>query len=305
MVSPSNSNLSAINQYFNLAKTFLPVFDGYPPAFTSGFVVFLVLIYILSFFTSINDKIALNPWAPFNFDLNRISMYPLGHVSFFHLLFNIIAIVTPLSNFEKENGTVHTGIVLNILATVTALPYCLLGIIFYPNTEVLGASAWCFSFAAYEAHKQSLLKPSIIITPTFVIPTIYSPFVFLILIAVIAPHSSFMGHLFGILAGYALSFGYLTKLIEPPSKIVQFIEKKIDTLINLIPPQFRYYREIEVKVLRDEKLKTHVSISDSILPTHHTANNITADTNSRNVGSSDGQARRHTFSGAGHILGAS
>lgn len=277
---------SVLQQYLQLLNKYVPILECYPPLFTAGFIVFCTLVYVLSFFFSVNEAIALSPWSPFQLDLNRLSFYPLGHMSFFHLFFNMFSILVPLSQFEKENGSVHCGIVLNVLATIIGLLYSVFGILLYPNTSVIGASAWVFAFSAYEAHRQSLVKPKINITSSVLIPTIYSPFVFLILCSVLAPGSSFMGHLFGIFAGYLLSLGYLTALVEPPSKVVQFIESKLDPLINLIPSNLKYYREIECKALRDEKLKTsHItSLDTTILPTHATI--------------------PRKFGGQGHVLGA-
>ncbi|ODV58085.1 putative rhomboid protease RBD2 ASCRUDRAFT_78199 [Ascoidea rubescens DSM 1968] len=275
-------------------KTFLGLSSSYPPALTSGLTVFLVIIYLLSFVTSINEAIALNPWAPFQLNLNKISLYPLGHLSLLHLIFNVIAIISPLSRFESKNGTVYTGIVLNILAVSTALPFCLLGILFYPKTNAIGASAWVFSFAAYFAHKESLSVASFRINSNFSFPTIATPFIPLVLITIFFPGSSFMGHFFGIISGYLLSFGKLDIVINPPlTKVVPWIEDKLSPLIAKIPSEFHYYKENDSKSSRSESYTSII---------RRQQNNAGNSTNTRNGISGLTSNHSHSMSGMTGIL---
>ncbi|KAH3674820.1 hypothetical protein WICMUC_003023 [Wickerhamomyces mucosus] len=278
-MSLNNFNLSSIRKYF-------PIEDDYPPALTIGLVVFLTFIYILSFFTPINEAIYLTPTALTQLDLNRISLYPLGHLSIFHLVFNLFAIVTPLSLFEKKHGTVYTGVILNLLAVATAVLYSILGLVFYPNAKVVGASAWVFSFSGFFAYKESLIKPTFQISPSYSLPTVATPLIPLVLIAILVPGSSLLGHLFGLVAGYALAYGLLNILV-PPSKVIEWIEEKVDKLISLIPSQFKYYKEIDAKFNRSQD--EYVSfLQTDILPT-------TNEPESNHAGS---------FQGEGQVLGA-
>ncbi|ODQ82995.1 hypothetical protein BABINDRAFT_159473 [Babjeviella inositovora NRRL Y-12698] len=236
-------------------KPLLPIVDGtFPPALTSGLSVFLVLLYLINIYmdSKLFNAISLYSHAPLELELNRLSMYPLGHANTFHLVMNIFAMIGPLSKFEVGHGTVHTGVVLNALAVVTALIYCVLSGFFYPGARVLGASAWWFSFAGFFAQRESVNRPHIHLFSNFVIPTIFSPLVPLVIITILFPSgASFIGHVAGLLAGYLLAFGYL-KFMVPPSKVIEFIESKVDFLINLIPSRIRYYRERDVKPIRDD-----------------------------------------------------
>ncbi|CCH45089.1 Rhomboid protein 2 [Wickerhamomyces ciferrii] len=183
-----------------------------------------------------------------------------------------------IADYEESLGDLKT-VKDVLLAVATALPYSFLGVLLFPNTKVLGAS---------------LIKPTFQITPTYSLPTIFTPFGPLILISIILPGSSFFGHLFGLIAGYALAFGYLGKL-APPSKVIEWIETKLDGLINLIPSIFIYYREVEAKNLRENT--DYVSLlgqSESILPT--TNPNVTSTTTPA--------TSNPTFQGQGHVLGA-
>lgn len=285
-MSSSSYSLAGFN--VSGVSKFLPLGDKYPPALTIGLIIFLPLLYILNIFLSINSAIALSPSSLTNFNLNQLSLYPLGHLSIFHLIFNLLAIVAPLSQFERYHGTVYTGVILNLFAVSTAVLYAVLGLVFYPSASVLGSSAWVFSFAGFFAYKESLIKPIFTITPTVTIPTLYTPMIPLIIIAVIFPGSSFIGHFFGLISGYLLAFGYLNKLV-PSSSIIEKIEEKLDKLINLIPTPFKYYKEVDAKYLRTQD--DYVSI----LPTY---------TPSTNTEASVIPQQPSGFQGQGHVLGA-
>lgn len=81
-------------------------------------------------------------------------------MSLLHLLLNSWALLPLLSSFELQNGTVRTGIVLNVMGTITGVSYILLSFIFYPEGAVLGSSAWVFSFLGYFSYLESKHTPS-------------------------------------------------------------------------------------------------------------------------------------------------
>lgn len=131
-------------------------------------------------------------------------MYPLGHLSLVHLLMNSLSLFGPLTVFEKSHGTVHTGVILNLLAVSTAIIYCLLGSVLFSKTEVLGSSGWCFSFFAYFSLKESQIRPQQLFFNRFSFPTKYVPALMLGIVTVFFPCSSFWGHLIGMGMGYVL-----------------------------------------------------------------------------------------------------
>ncbi|KAG5367937.1 Rhomboid protein 2 [Yarrowia sp. E02] len=183
----------------------------HPPALSLGLPIFLTVIFLLSQrYVWIEDDLELRS--------------------------------TALTNFEL-NGTVRTGIVLNVLAVVTAIPWCLLSIGFFPDEAVLGSSAWIFSFMGYWAIRESSKQPTTQLAPNLVVPTWLLPIIYLVVIAIVIPSSSFIGHLLGLVAGWMMALGYLDVLIEPSSKVVLWIENKISKVIDLIPSIVTFYRE--------------------------------------------------------------
>ncbi|RCK55763.1 Rhomboid protein 2 [Candida viswanathii] len=175
------------------------------------------------------------------------------HISFFHWICNILTLLTPLAVFEMRNGTIYTGVALNLLTIVAGLQYCLAGLIFYPDTGVLGLSGIAFLFMSYMAYQESKFKP-IFYTWHFnnmelKIYTLYLPFFVALFFMILFPSSSLPGHVTGILTGYLYSYGYLNKLF-PPSDILTAIEKKASPLINLIDKIVKFYKEDECVAIR-------------------------------------------------------
>ncbi|CEP62512.1 putative rhomboid protease RBD2 LALA0_S05e07294g [Lachancea lanzarotensis] len=241
--------------------------DGKPAAaLSTGLMIFMFLLFILNFIFNINAHIALKPNALFQLNLNSISMYPLGHVSFVHLLMNSISLYGPLTIFERSHGTVHTGVILNLLAVFTAIPYCLLGSLFFSKTEVIGSSGWCFSLLAYFSFKESIIRPQQRIFNDYSLPTRYIPLVVLLIVTIFFPASSFWGHSIALLWGYALGSKevYAAKLV-PPSSLIQKIESKLDRAIAAIPLGVKFYREVDAN--RSESY-TSLLGEESVLPLH-------------------------------------
>lgn len=220
------------------------------PALTVGYVIFTFILLIVDTFTSqlLTAKFALFPGAPLHFDLNRLSFYLLFHTDLLHWGFNMLAIFTFLSKFEETHGTIYTGITLNLVTVVLALQYCLVGFFLYPDSYVTGTSGVFFALYTYFAYKEHKITP-VLHTFTFqnrecVIKTIYSPFIILLVSFIVFPRSSFWGHLFGITTGFALALGYI-KILYPPSKIVLYIERKLDWGISRLGKIVSWYGEEE------------------------------------------------------------
>lgn len=127
------------------------------------------------------------------------------------------------------------------------------------------------------------------------IPTWTKPFIILVVTAVILPGSSFLGHLLGLCAGFLMAMGHLKFMIEPPSKVVLWIESKLAFLIALIPPQIRYIKEIDaIEIRKNSAIAPGATgASASGLPLHEIVSPIPVSA----VPSSP-------FSGPGKVLGS-
>jgi membrane associated rhomboid family serine protease len=272
-------NLATITQY---------------PALTVGLSVFTFLLLVIDLCSNqaLSQKFSLYPNAPFEFDLNRLSFYLLFHRGFTHWLLNVVGLFSPLAIFERTNGTVFTGVTLNVLAVTAGLQFCIVGKLLYPNTQVIGLSGVVFLFMSFMAYKEHHTTP-VIYTFKYQgsevsIPTLYSPFIFLIVCMVLIPGSSFWGHLAGISSGYLLALGYI-KFLYPPLKAILFIERKLQTPINALRSLVVYYKEEEAIEQRGVSYNPLLS-SDP----ESALNDIPVTTG----------ARTNSFAGEGQVLGA-
>lgn len=198
------------------------------PALSVGIIIFSFVFYAV--YPPDSTALLLTPWAPYELNLNAISFYIFPHVNLVHLVLNLFALFPLLSKYEATHGTVYTGVTLNVVAVVTALQYCLVGMLLYPSQAVGGLLGECFTFLTYYCFKEHVTTPVIytfkINGREVLIPTLYFPFVNLFLIAVLVPSTSFFGHLAGIGTGYLLATDRVNFMF-PPLKVILFIEKKL------------------------------------------------------------------------------
>lgn len=205
------------------------------PAFTVGFTIFAVGFF--GFYPRDSDAVVLEPHAPLNLNLNAISFYIFPHLNVLHLLLNLVALAPLLARYEKTHGTIYTGVTMNLLAVVAALQYCFLGLFLYPTQHVAGLLGEFFSFLTFYCYKEHFNRPSLhtfrVGGNEFPIPTLYFPLLYLCVIAFLFPNSSFFGHLAGVSAGYLLAAGKINFMF-PPLKVIQWIELKINPVIDVL-----------------------------------------------------------------------
>lgn len=228
--------------------------EGRPPAgLTTGLLIFLTFLFGISqLYEDFKNYFVLTPNSLFDVDLGKLSLYPLMHLSYLHLVFNALAIVGPLNNFESSHGTIHTGVVLNLSAVIAGIIYCVVSRLLSLETGVAGASGWVFTFITYLCVKESQLYPRLELSRfipgvTQSIPTQFTPVVFLLFTAIVFFQSSFLGHTAGMIVGYIMGYGETWfNILIPPAWIIEKIEEKADPLINLIPFGIKFYRSTEI-----------------------------------------------------------
>ncbi|KAK6454271.1 uncharacterized protein RJT20DRAFT_57488 [Scheffersomyces xylosifermentans] len=281
--------LFSVPQSLNLDVTAIHSY----PALTVGLALFTFILLLLDVSSQfvLSNKFSLYPGAIGQFDLNRVSFYPLFHIGLFHWLLNILSIFTPMAIFERTHGTVYTGITLNVIAVVAAIQFSLVGIFLYPQGHVVGLSGYAFTFFAWLAYKEHENQPKFVLYRNegreVSIPTIIAPVVFLFLCALLIPGSSFWGHLFGLTTGYLLGMDYL-KVLYPPSKVILWIESKVGFLISKLDGIVVYYKEEDAVHARGV---SYTPILSEDIESATTA-----------VNTEDGSDA--TFRGEGHVLGA-
>lgn len=204
----------------------LPV--SHLPIISTGITLFLLIVYLLELkIDQLTINWALNPTLILQFELSRLTTYPLVHFSPLHLVFNMLSLWPSLAAFEMAHGSLHTAIVLNTTGAVTGVIYTIISLILNIDADsyIGGASGWCFIFITVDCLVKSVEMANIEIYNGVSIPTKLLPFVYLVLSQVIVPSSSFLGHLVALIVGFLVFKGYLGPLCSPPFKVVEKIEK--------------------------------------------------------------------------------
>ncbi len=258
----------------------------------------MIVVYIASLFNEeIRSDMALRPDSLFHItELPRLSSYVWVHSGFFHIFFNVLSLWAPLAEFERTNGTFHTALVLSILATAAAVPYCLFGSLFFPNTAVLGASGWVFSLIAYFSYVNSLDHRTVKFFNSWEVPTLSIPFIFMLTVFLMVPNSSLIGHFLGIVVGFILAKGWFVPLTVLPFNLMDKIEARLSALIDRLPGIFNYVRESSVK---DSRYK----YSSSALPLYTQEDNISSWPLHLSTNGNGGREESGPFKGTGHVLG--
>ncbi|KAF3942039.1 hypothetical protein ABW19_dt0201249 [Dactylella cylindrospora] len=203
-----------------------------------------VVLYILGRTFGLDETLRLDA-AEFGFSqLHRLNTYPFVHSGLIHLLINLIAVTYPLSRFEKEKGTLHTLLmVLGPFSTFPALAYIFLTKFFFGGVGVYsGLSIWIVMFAAMDATRLHKVKPFYWIAG-YRIPS-WAPVlgVWLVLEIFVFGGAGWLIHVGAMAVGWAYAAEYL-KLLEPPEKILKFIETRLKFLISRVP----FYVSLEAR----------------------------------------------------------
>ncbi|KAK9362246.1 hypothetical protein V1504DRAFT_448969 [Lipomyces starkeyi] len=263
----------------------------YLTTLVTGVIIVLYLSSLL-FDSSLPLSFALNPTAILHGGIYRLVTYPLVHQNFVHMFFNIAALVPVLSSFEEETGTIGTAGCLLLFSVVPGLAYTITALIFSSNLITLGASGWVFTLMAYFSLIDYAVRPSIYVTPSVQIPTWSTPVITLVVIALLLPGSSFLGHVYGLLAGYGYGLGYLNF-----GKIPQQVILKSEALLL----RYNLTKAIPRFISDDSASKHRVVIDTTVdagVPSGSTSP-VLSPTGDAGLG---GQSR--AFSGQGRPLGS-
>ncbi|KAJ4291569.1 putative rhomboid protease [Collariella sp. IMI 366227] len=163
----------------------------------------------------------------------RINTFPLIHLNAFHALMNVLALMPLLERFESEYGTLTSlALFFGPLTTVPAFIYVVAEkFVFGSNTAVMGASIWVFLLLAMEAIRAYKVNPYFAVAGAN-IPTWSPPLMIVLLMAVLVPSSSALGHFAGLIVGYICGLGYV-KYLAPPEWALRWIEGKLNLLGRL------------------------------------------------------------------------
>jgi hypothetical protein len=147
----------------------------------------------------------------------RVFTSPFFHNGFLHLALNMSAWVPLSSSLERLVGTVQFTYIVLLFAALGGGLHALAGASAVHASEsmprecAVGLSGVIFSLVVVDAHLSPAITRSLFGVVS--VPTRYYPLALLALLQLLLPSASLLGHLSGVLVGYAYAWGWLNVLV--------------------------------------------------------------------------------------------
>ncbi|KAK9058738.1 hypothetical protein SSX86_023580 [Deinandra increscens subsp. villosa] len=204
------------------------------PFLTSAVVAVCAVIYLVCLLIGYDSfvEVCFLPSAVISkFQVYRIFTSIFFHGSILHLVFNMMALVPLGSELERVMGSIRLLYMIVLLATTSAIFHLLITLIaaFNPIESyyhfmdecAIGFSGVLFSMIVIETSLSGVQSRSVF--GLFNVPAKLYPWILLVLFQLIMTNISLLGHLCGILSGFAYTYG-LFNFIIPGSSFFSGIE---------------------------------------------------------------------------------
>ncbi|XP_077225864.1 RHOMBOID-like protein 15 isoform X2 [Tasmannia lanceolata] len=201
---------------------------GAVPFITSGVVIVCGVIYLvclLAGYDSFVEICFLPSMVISRFQVYRIYTSILFHGSLLHVLFNMLALVPLGSELERIMGSLRYVHVMFLLATSNAIFHLLIALLVAHNPLhtyqylmdecAIGFSGIIFSMIVIETSLSGAQSRSVF--GLFNVPAKWYALILLIVFQLLMPNVSLLGHLCGILSGFAYTYGLFNFLLAGSS----------------------------------------------------------------------------------------
>ncbi|XP_027350100.1 rhomboid-like protein 15 [Abrus precatorius] len=198
------------------------------PFLTSAVVVVCGIIYLVCLLVGYDSfaEVCFLPSAVVSrFQAYRIYTSIIFHGSLLHVLFNMMALVPLGSELERIMGSVRLLYVIILLATSNAIFHILIALLVAHNPFVtydylmnecaIGFSGVLFSMIVIETSLSGVQSRSVF--GLFNVPAKWYAFFLLVVFQLLMQNVSLLGHLCGILSGFAYTYGLFNFLIPGTS----------------------------------------------------------------------------------------
>ncbi|PON44920.1 Peptidase [Parasponia andersonii] len=234
------------------------------PFLTSAVVIVCGMIYFVCLLVGYDSffEVCFLPSAVVShFQVYRVFTSILFHGSLLHVLFNMMALVPLGSELERIMGSVRLLFLIILLAISNALFHLLIALVvaynpFYTdqylmNECAIGFSGILFSMIVIETSLSGVQSRSVF--GLFNVPAKWYAWILLIVFQLLMTNVSLLGHLCGILSGFAYTYG----------------------LFNFLMPGASFYSAIEASLLascvrRPKFILCTGGNPSSYIPTHST-----------------------------------
>ncbi|KAL0426633.1 UNVERIFIED_CONTAM: Ubiquitin carboxyl-terminal hydrolase 12 [Sesamum latifolium] len=198
------------------------------PFVTSAIVIVCGIIYLVCLFVGYDSfvEVCFLPSAVVShFQVYRAYTAIVFHGSLLHVLFNMLALVPMGSELERIMGSIRLLYITILLATSIAILHLLMALVvahnpFHPDQSLMnqcsiGFSGILFSMIVIETSLSGAQSRSFF--GLFNVPAKWYVWILLVVFQLLMTNVSLLGHLCGILSGYAYTFGLFNVLIPGTS----------------------------------------------------------------------------------------
>ncbi|PIN18264.1 Rhomboid family protein [Handroanthus impetiginosus] len=198
------------------------------PFLTSAIVIVCGIIYLVCLFVGYDSfvEVCFLPSAIVSrFQVYRFYTAILFHGSLLHYLFNMLALVPMGSELERIMGSIRLSYIVILLATSNAILHLLMALLVAHNPFrhdpylmdqcSIGFSGILFSMIVIETSLSGVQSRSFF--GLFNVPAQWYVWILLVVFQLLMTNVSLLGHLCGILSGYAYIFGLFNVLIPGTS----------------------------------------------------------------------------------------
>ncbi|KAL5545632.1 hypothetical protein UlMin_005319 [Ulmus minor] len=198
------------------------------PFLTSAVVFVCGIIYFVCLLVGYDSflEVCFLPSAVVShFQVYRIYTSILFHGSLLHVLFNMMALVPLGSELERIMGSVRLSYLIILLATSNALFHIVIALLaaynpfrsyeYFMNECAIGFSGILFSMIVIETTLSGVQSRSVF--GLFNVPAKWYAWILLIVFQLLMSNVSLLGHLCGILSGFAYTYGLFNFLMPGPT----------------------------------------------------------------------------------------
>ncbi|XP_022766883.1 rhomboid-like protein 15 [Durio zibethinus] len=198
------------------------------PFLSSSVVIVCGVVYLICLLVGYDSfyEICFLPEALVShFQVYRIYTSIIFHGSLLHVLFNMLALVPLGSELERIMGSIRLLYTIILLATSNAIFHLIIALVVahnpfrsYQNLMnecAIGFSGILFSMIVIETSLSGVQSRSVF--GLFNVPAKWYAFILLVVFQLLMTNVSLLGHLCGILSGFAYTYGLFNFFIPGPS----------------------------------------------------------------------------------------
>lgn len=205
---------------------------GNPRLLTVSVAVICILIFITQLGGGIGGVCLYPARIVSRFEIYRLVTFPYFHAGFIHILFNMIAWIYLGKEFERMMGTLGAAYsILVLFVPLSAILHCTAAFLLdalagtrFRYECAIGISGVLFSILVFNLQMSGTTSVSFF--GMINIPSRWYPWILALLLQLISSRLSLLGHLSGIVLGYALAYGWLSNF-SPSEFKLQDIEENM------------------------------------------------------------------------------